>query len=256
MTNYKRFIYDNAPLQEAVFEIRFSQDGFDSASTGQFYEKIKKDYPHKENLQIFQFIVGNNPNDKEAPHIPPPQSPSLKAWSSDKEKVLQVGPGILTANHLKYKDFEDFQPMVSAGLKNYLEICTPKSVQRVGTRFINRFLIPNSSIILSDYFNFSLVPPGPLKNSNAFQVVFLNSFINAKTGQQYEVKVRFGSESLRPGESGIAFSLDLDSYSTFNFSANYADILEVGEIAHSYVGEIFESFLTQGMRNILKPRSE
>lgn len=243
--NFKRQSYKTNPLLEVLCEVRFFDRKFDSVIPGRFYDKVSGLYPIQEDVKLFSFHVGKSDPSIENQQ---PQIPLLKLWKPDKKSLLQIGPGIFSANSLKYQSWEEFVGDIEFGLKEFLDISSKDYVQRVGTRFINRFIFDETEVELSKYFNFGLMPPSPLKNSNAFEVSFLNSRIQAKTNMVFESKVKFSTDALKSGENGVAFLLDIDTFSNVNSPKKLADILSVATSCHDYSSEIFESFLKPSLR--------
>jgi len=128
---------------------------------------------------------------------------------------------------------------------------SPQEVERVGMRFINRILIPEDKVSISNFFQIGISVPPIINNSHSFDIT-LNSRINGK----FDVltKVRFTSDSLKKGESGVAFVLDLDASVSSLISADSTEIIEVARSAHNRIGAIFEGLLLPPTREILGGR--
>src|SRR5690242_1367285 len=109
---FKEYHYATPSVQEAIFEVRFSPENWDSAIPGQIYERVKGDYPEKRDLKVLTILLGATGSEV-SPQIPPPQAPSMQLWNREKTQLLQVGPAIITANSVKYSKWEDFLPAIS-----------------------------------------------------------------------------------------------------------------------------------------------
>lgn len=248
---YKRYQYDKAPLLEAIFEAKFSIESFDSAQPGQFFEKIRNKYPQKNDLSIITFTVGTAANVspsqlKDSSLI---QAPVLQAWNEERTSCLQIGPGIIAANEKKYVDWENFTPSVRLLLKSYFECAKPIETKKVGFRCINRFLIPEDNVVLTDYFKMGLALPNTLLGSKGFDITVLKD--DSYKNFDLTARVRFASDSLRTDEKGVAVILDIDSFVTKNINTKQNSILETTTACHDYLKQIFESVLQNKTRHLI-----
>ena len=244
---YQRYQYKKAPLQEAIFEAKFSNENLDIALPGQFFEKIREKFPKKNDLNIITVAIGISPSKvSEKPFI---QAPVMQAWNEERTSCLQIGPGIIAANDMKYLHWQDFTQSIELLLKSYFECAKPLETKKVGFRCINRFLIPESSVAISDYFCLGLSLPNTLHGSKGFDVTLLKE--SSYDCHEIIAKIRFASDSLLPNEDGVAFILDIESFAVKDVDANPKDILKVASSCHDHLKEIFESFLQNKMRMLL-----
>ncbi len=248
MKTYQRYHYKRAPLQEAIFEARFSVESPDVTLPGQFFEKIRKKFPKKNDLNILTFTFGTTPsNIKDAPQI---QVPVMQAWNEERTNCLQMGPGIVTANNKNYIHWEDFTQSVQLLLNSYFECTVPLETKKVGFRCINRFLIPEDNVVLTDYFRIGLTLPDTLLSSRAFEITLVKEV--SHDGSDITTRIKFISDTLKPSETGIAFILDIESFVTQNINTNPKDILKTASSCHEYLKEVFESTLQSKLRNLLE----
>lgn len=244
---YQRFLYKKAPLQEAIFEARFSLENFDVTLPGQIYEKIRKKFPKKNDLNIITVAVGTTPSHiKDPPLI---QAPIMQAWNEERTSCLQIGPGIVAANDNKYLDWKGFSESIELLLKSYFDYAKPCETRKVGFRCINRFLIPTNDVTITDYFRFGLALPDTLFGSNGFEVTLLKEFMH--DGCDITARIKFASDSLKPNENGVAFLLDIESFTTQNINTNPSDILSKASSCHDLLKIIFESILQDKIRTLL-----
>ena len=52
--------------------------------------------------------------------------------------------------------WDEFRPRILKALNAYWDVAQPRSVSRIGIRYINKILIPHATIRLADYIRFSL----------------------------------------------------------------------------------------------------
>lgn len=242
---YPRYKYQNPPLQEAIFEAKFSYENFDSTLPGQFYEKVRSQFPEKNDLKVITVTLGTaHPSIQQRN----PQGPVIQAWNPERTSCLQFGPGIIAANLLKYKGWELFIPSISLILKSYFDCAYPKAAKRIGLRYINRILIPENNVKISDYFQMDISFPDTLLNPHAFDITLIKETVFNQL--EITTKVRFASDSLKPGEKGVAFLLDIDSFVTNNIPLEPKGILQITDSCHGCLEEVFESALQDKTRNI------
>lgn len=229
--DYPRYRYEKHCIQEAIFEAKFSIEHFDNTVPGLFYEKVRHEFPEKNDLKTITVTLGSSPSD-----TPPIQAPIMQTWNDKRTTCLQLGPGIISANILNYsyQGWENFTYNVDMLLKNYLQSTHPQVTKRVGLRYINRFIFPEKNIVLSDYFNLNINLPDVVRNMNAFDLNIINNY-NSK---DYEIttKLRFSSDALKPDEQGVALILDIDSFVINNIPVDYQEIMRITNLCHVFKG--------------------
>lgn len=244
---YQRYIYEKAPLQEAIFEASFATDVIDDITLpGLFFEKIAHDFPKKNNVNI---VGSHSLNSGELKNIP-----VIQAWNETHTKCLQFGLEVVAANDTAYTDWEGFVPMVNLLLKSYFECVNPLIAKKVGFRCINRFVIPNTNVIIPDYFRINLALPPNLQGSTGFNINLLKqgSFNETKINAQ----VRFASDFLQPNESGFAFILDIDAFTLNELRNDPKTLLKKALDCHEFLKRIFEDLLQDRTRALLGVKND
>ncbi len=245
--NYTRYHYENAPLQEVIFETKFFDDSYDLTLPGSFFQKVSLQFPKKKIIQHNALIFSNQPIPQEP--LPLPQAPVIQTWDEKENKCLQVGPGIIAANDRAYKNWESFSKTIKTLLESYFECASPTSLQRIGYRCINRILIPREDISLSEYFKIGFALPSELLNPTELSFIFSKEFTFNSVNVM--VVIRFSSTPLKTNETGVAFLLDIDSFVTENVDIKKNEILTKASICHDVEKIIFESLLKDKLRELL-----
>lgn len=246
--DYQLYRYEKHRIQEAIFEAKFSTENFDSTVPGQFYERVRHEFPEKNDLKNIIVSIGTAPPDS-APIIA--QAPTIQTWNDKRTKCLQLGAGVISANILdySYQGWESFKKTIDLLLNSYFQCTQPHSSKRVGVRYINRFVFPEENIMFSEYFNLNVSLPTLLKTINAFDLNLINSI--PYEGHNITMKIRFSSDTLRPDEQGVAFILDIDSFVINTIPVDYAGILQIAGLCHDYLKAVFESTLQDKTRMFL-----
>lgn len=145
--------YSNSPIVEALCEFQFiPSQPWDMTIPGLLYEKISDEFPIKQ--QQMGFGIGFQPKEGGIEQRVE-MAQRMQFFRSDKSALVQVGPDLLTVNHLKpYPTWEAFKPLISNNLNIYQKIVKPKGFKRIGLRYINKIEFGKSPIELTDYLNY------------------------------------------------------------------------------------------------------
>ncbi len=243
--------YKKPAIQEAIFEAKFNYDSFDFAVPGQIFEKIKSEYPNKQDIKHEFFFLETDKAicPSSAPTI---QAPLMRARKIDNSELLQFGPGIAVANKLKYSTWEDFIPSIKKIVSAYLDAAKPLTLTRVGMRYINSFLTPELATNISDYFKIVIDVPDSLANLNGFNLLLTNTIKTSESAPIFTVKTKFLTDALNPGESGNKFILDIDCFTIPNIIPDIDNIITLASQAHDTLGEFFENLITDKTRALME----
>ncbi len=243
--------YKRPAVQEAIFEAKFGHDNFDVTTPGQIFEKIKNTYPKKHDIKHIPVYLDNSENLRQAPFLL--QAPLMQARKEDDSELLQVGPGITVANQLKYSSWENFTPAIRAILNAYITLAKPKLVTRIGTRYINSFLIPEEKINIIDYFNLGIQIPPSLSQFQGFDLTFVNKIKNVAghSCPDFETRTKFFTNTLKPDETGNKLILDIDCYVALPYQPNIEKIILLATEAHHTLEMVFESIITEKTRSFM-----
>nr|HAT8715410.1 TIGR04255 family protein [Legionella jordanis] len=241
----KKKRYQNPAIQEAIFEAKFSIDNYDATIPGQIYEIIKGEYPHKADLYPNPFFILQGAQNQKA------QIPIFQARNQDGYELVQLGAGIITANHLKYVSWDKFSKTIEKILTAYVDITNPELIQRIGVRYINSFHINEETVNLNDYFNLGLILPASLQHLQGFELTILNPPNKDLSLSNIQSRTRFFTDSLPLNEVGSRFILDIDCFLEHTNDLQNKDILKRAEDAHDYLEYIFESIITDKTRQLM-----
>lgn len=249
----KRKKYARPAVKEAIFEAKFNynQDEYDIALPGQIFEQIKDVYPLKKNIKHQTIVLGTTVN---VPEFQKPfQAPLMQACKNDQSELVQVGPGIILANRLKYSTWEDFTPGIKAILEAYIKLAQPEYITRLGIRYINSFIFPQENINISDYFNLGINTPPTFAETYGLHLSFLHKLksVNDKSGPVFNVATKFLTQPLNPDEVGNKFTLDIDCFIQTEGPPLTSHILAIATQAHDTLEEVFESIITDKCRDFM-----
>ncbi|MDQ2809093.1 MAG: TIGR04255 family protein [Chloroflexota bacterium] len=236
-------VYRNPPVIEAVCEFRFQPDSaWDLAMPGLIYEKVRRSFPVRQQPVQLSIAIGG-PSSEPPPIFEP--MPVMRFLRKDEKALIQVGPQLLSVNQLKpYRNWSTFRKMIENALAVYREVAQPKSVQRIGLRYINRIELGSPAVRLEDYFEFRpFLGDGLPQHYTEFYVAVQTP----NEDQRDRLKMQLtNTANLPPG--GPAFALDLEYFLANPGTVDLEGAMAWVELAHRYVEEAFEASTTPQLR--------
>ena len=242
---YKSKKYKNPPVVEALCEIFFIDSKWDSTLPGLFYEKIKADYPKKKELQQVGVEVSIS-KDTQASRVRRGDM-RLQFFKEDGSQLIQIEKDLLVVNQLRpYPKFEEWKPIVDRMLEIYSNLAKPKGIKQIGTRYINKIVIPASAFEMENYF--CMYPELPKSLSSAHGRFMMRLEIPAKH-RGHNLVITFGT-SMADSPGASAELLDIyDIYATAGF-LSASDIDKYIEEAHENIVTAFETSITDKTREL------
>ncbi len=239
--------YSRPPIVEALCEFQFiPRQPWDMTIVGLFYEKIKEEFPEKQQQTTFEIDFRKKEGGVEQKVG---SSPRMQFLSKNKTILVQTGPDLLVVNHLKpYPTWHKFYPIILKNLKQYQEIARPKSFKRIGLRYINKIEIAEKSVELADYFNYYPFLPEKLPQTHeTFNVRVGIPFVEGRD----RLLLTLASTSSKKPDS-IAFVLDLDYVMVSPEKVEIEKTEEWIEEAHTEIEKGFEACITEKCRDLFK----
>jgi uncharacterized protein (TIGR04255 family) len=236
--------YVNPPIIEAVCEFRLTPDSkWDLSIPGLIYEKVRKDFPNKEQRHFFQ----------ELEIVQSPQGLQQRIGmderilflTNDRKMFLQVGSNLLAVNCLKpYAKWSGFKPRIENAFNMLKDTVDVKGLQRIGLRYINRIEIPTQLVKLEDYFEFHPFLGKRLpQNMSGFSLRCLLPFFGGRDVCTVQL-----INAVPEKKDSSAFILDLDYFLNQPQAISVNQTLDWIEKAHQQIEEVFEGCITQHLR--------
>lgn len=237
--------YNNPPVIEAVCEFRLPPEiKWDLTVPGFIYEKVKDEFPHKEQRLFQEVELKQSPQGVE--QLVHSRERAL-FLTNDRRIFIQVGFRLLAINCLKpYPTWDKFKSYIEAAFKSLLDTIEILNLQRIGLRYINRIEIinPGHSFKLADYFDFRPFLGTKLpKDISGFAIRCVLPF--PKTQAECNLQL---TTAVPEKPSNCAFILDLDYYLSQVQIIASNDALAWIEEAHTNLEEIFEGCITDHLR--------
>lgn len=231
-------IYKNAPLFEAIFEIRFPPELSIECQRDQYYEKIREEYP-----KIF------------VPKILSAQAPSLRSYQfkTENEKKL-IRFCINSFSYHMYKEaynengFQGFSKECLKWMNSFCELYKISTLKRTGLRYINHIPIireADNTIPINRYINFKYNLPSSIPQK-------FNLFQMGLTVQKGKGKLNtlIGYKKLQDPQETEIIVLDFDYYFEKNFKAKQLE--NYLNNSHTHTKEIFWDLITKEYKKVMK----
>jgi uncharacterized protein (TIGR04255 family) len=239
--------YRNPPIIEALCEFRFEPGTpWDLAIPGLVYEKIKEGFPKRRLARVFEASVTTGPEGVEQQMKTADRMQFLR---DDEKALIQVGTNMLAVNHLKpYPTWQEFAPLIRQGFDAYCQVTSPKGIQRVGLRYINRIEVRGQRIELEHYLEFRpFAGPALPQDFGAFIVGVQIPY----EGTRDALRLQAFSAALET-PNVVAVMLDLDYYVTHAGQVSLDNVVAWVETAHDHVEEAFEACITERLRMLFE----
>ncbi|MBU9723155.1 MULTISPECIES: TIGR04255 family protein [Bacillaceae] len=233
-----RKFYKNPPVREVICELRFNRVGsWDATIPGLMYERLKSDFPKKEQVNSIEAEIGPGPDGFQ--HNVK-LSESLQIKTENEEASINISPYRLIISHVNpYTSWENFLKLIDKSFSVYAEINCPEDIERIGLRYTNEIDLQRTKFELDDYFNFYPHLGGSLNRD-------YGSFI---TGVQLPFDEGKNNLKLQLTNKNQLLILDLDYFVTDSKYISIEEIYPWLDVAHSRIIETFEGCITDKLRD-------
>ena len=225
--------YKNAPVIEAVFEIRFPAELSIESRRDEYYEEIRAYYP---NISV--------------PVIDSPEPYPLKAYrfeTDNKTKLIQFSINKFSFHSKKYETFKEFSSEALKYTESFCKHYKISSLKRTGLRYINYIPIERQDgiVLLAKYLKFGYILPNAIPNNfELFHTVLLTRIEAGK------LRILITSqEALGAGRKEVIV-LDFDFFFEGDILVDH--LQDYLQRSHLHTKKIFESLISDEYRGTLK----
>jgi uncharacterized protein (TIGR04255 family) len=245
--------YKKPPIVEAVCEFQFEEDSsWDLAIPGLVYEKVRSTFPIRRQSQRVTVNISTGPEEFG------PQFGTVTLMQfvrKDERALLQVGSHLLSVNVLKpYPSWPRFQPLIRRGFNAYCDVVAPKSIRRIGLRYINHIEVPDQGIKLEDYFEFRpYVGPNLPQDFGTFALSIQVPYEKSRDILNLQLA------SLPRSDASInkaTVLLSLDYFLLKPGEVTLEEAFKWVNMAHSHIEDAFEACITEKLRHLFKEVKE
>jgi uncharacterized protein (TIGR04255 family) len=148
--------YANPPIAEAICDLTFAGTSkwSDSVIPGKFHDLVKNVYDGEtQEQQQFQTQVKVGPKGEIHTVSPSTSQSRTLIFNSSKTLLAAIRPNGLGTHSLKpYCGWDKFRERIVADSDAYTQLTETNQINRIGLRYINKILLPGTTVELSDYF--------------------------------------------------------------------------------------------------------
>jgi len=241
-------IYKNAPITEAVFDIRIStKTKFNPNKFEAFQNKLSKTYSEKQTQYLYQGAIKLQEKQEILMQSSPQGIIGYLFKSPEQKKVVQVTIDGFTFNKLKpYESWTKFINEAKTIYSKYSKLFHDIKVERIALRYINNISIPDNAKT-KQYLKSLNGSPKQIPNTvseNFSRLVGYNSQYKANT---------IVSQKLTnfPDTNASSFILDIDVYK-FPQNQNLKKLFSEFGNLRDLKNLIFEEYLTPKLKETFK----
>jgi uncharacterized protein (TIGR04255 family) len=236
-------VYKNPPVVEALCEFHFDQSSpWDVTIFGHYYDRIQKEFHHKR--QVPQVEMSLEKRERGMMGEIREKGVRMQFMRPDRSAMVQLAPHLLVVNKLHpYESWRVFKTLILARLANYKEVVSTVLLQQIGLRYINRFDFPLEGFAVGTAFGFSEFLPDRLRQAIA------PFFLRLEMPQDKEERLMLTMGSIdSESPDRVSVLLDLDYQIIIAAELDEAVLSEYLDKAHDHIEEVFESCLTDELR--------
>jgi uncharacterized protein (TIGR04255 family) len=239
--------YAHPPVVEALCEIYFTGSRWDQTVPGLFYERVRKDYPKKSQMEVTGVEVQIAQGHAETRQLA--CEPRMRFVREDDSRLIQLGRDLLVVNQVvtpsrPYPHFEEWREVVHTALGVYRDAAAPKGIDRLGVRYINRVTLSGTSIRMEEFFR--VYPQIPQELGGAHGPFMLQVSMSPVT-DKHQLTLTFGfGPTDQPGTLG--FLLDLYDVVPLGGRDAFAEVERLLDEAHAKIIHTFENIITDALR--------
>ena len=208
--------YKNPPIEEALCEFRFKPGrDWDFTIPGKLQTELGDEYTGKPQQQTV-FEVGLETQEGRPPNFQYKEGVvRVKLVTKGGNRMVGIGPDVLSVHMLRpYQDpdkaeeggWVEFRPRIETALGAYWKVAEPMSVCRIGMRYINKIIVPQKIVKVSNYLTCALPEVSGLPDS-----LSLKHFMSrVEYAYQDGVHLVVSQGLIEAPSDHVGFLLDLD----------------------------------------------
>lgn len=237
--------YPNAPIVEAVFDIKVSNTVIINPSTFEQYAKTElKEFPIINKRQNVNLRIDDKHGTGQIG-----KTTNLLGYifsNIQGNRKIQFRLDGFSFNMLRpYSNWEEFSSTAFKYLQNYLALANPMFITRIGLRYINRIDLPHEDEAFQKYIKY--LPPVPGGLPPKFEKYFFQMQIPADNSNKAVISQTFEQEK----NGRIPFIIDIDVFQEERIKASES-LNEKFNNLRDLKNTIFEDLVTDECKQLFK----
>jgi uncharacterized protein (TIGR04255 family) len=240
--------YERPPVVEALCEIYFTGSSWDATIPGLFYEKVRKDYPKKSQMEMAGVEVKVAQGQAETRQLI--GEPRMRFAREDDSRLVQLARDLLVVNQVvtpscPYPHYEEWREVVHTALDVYRGLAAPTGIDRIGVRYINRVCVPGVFIRLEEYFR--IYPQIPEELGGVHGPFMLQ--LAMPVPQNHQLMLTFGATPAGQPDT-LGFLLDLYYVVALGGRDVFVEVRRLLDEVHARIVHTFENTITDASRKL------
>ncbi len=247
-------VYRNPPIEEALCEFHFKpRQDWDLTIPGKFHVELGDGYGGKPQEQRVVGIALNQQGEQPANLNLNEGLARVQLLNEDGNRMVAIGQNVLSVHMLRpYHDpnredgggWQEFKARINEALGAYWNVVRPEGVIRVGVRYINKIVLPQSAAKVESYLNCALpvVAGFPSRLSNYMSRV--------EYVYDDEVRLVLSQGTTRDPQDPMRLLLDLDVIWQSSDIVTLQSALEKAEMLRMREQAAFEAAITDSSREL------
>lgn len=238
--------YPNAPIVEAVFDVKVSNTIIVNPSTFEQFAKTElKEFPISNKRQNVNVRIDNSRGTGQIG-----KTTNLLGYifsNIQGNRKVQFRLDGYSFNMLRpYSNWDEFSSSAFNHLQKYLALAKPLAITRIGLRYINRIDLPFENQEFESYIKY--LPPVPAGLPKKFEKYFFQMQIPSEDGLSKAVI----SQTFEQEENGrIPFIIDIDVFQDDRIRASDS-LVERFNSLRNLKNRIFEDLVTEDCKQFFK----
>ncbi len=236
-------VYKRPPLIEALCEFRFDPGSpWDVTIFGHYYDRVKDEFPQKQQMPQVEMSLGKRQGGMMGEIRE--TGTRMRFVRPDSAAMVQLAPHLLVVNKLPpYESWGGFKTLILTRLADYQAAVGAMPLKQVGLRYINRFDFSMEGFFVGATFASSEFLPVRLRSATS--PFFFR--LEMPQGGQDRLLLTMGTIETEFPEQ-VSVLLDLDYQIVLTTSMDQASLSAYLGRAHDRIEEVFESCLTERLR--------
>jgi uncharacterized protein (TIGR04255 family) len=244
--------YRNPPIEEALVEFRFepSQE-WDLTMPGRLHGELREAYPGKPRQQnvVQASLVAQQ---GQAPNFAVREGlGKVQLVTEDASRLVAIGPDVLSVHMLRpyqrddeVSGWDEFRPRIVAALTGYWNVAEPSGVQRIGLRYINKLVVPESSFEVARYLR---AAPPSVEGLPEQRGGFVG---RVEYVYPDEVRLVVSHATVEALEDHVAFLMDIDVIWQASEAVDRHAALAMADDLRARERDVFEALITDEARSL------
>ncbi len=239
--------YRNPPIVEGAFDARFEQGAkWNLGALGLLYRELIDEYPAEPRQLAAGAVEAAVPQDDESGAVIrlAPQRTVIEFATEERHYLIRAGGSSLTVHVMApYTGWAEFRSRIAKVVDTYIRVAEPKSLSRLGIRYINKVDLGTGPVELSEYFRI------PVETADSQGFTLGAFFVRTESVRENEQVRLIQSFASVPGDTA-QFVLDIDviqdnlGITPMSFQALSKQIDSLRDIER----DVFEASITDKLR--------